>query len=374
MPVRLLCPGLLLPDGLRGICKSCGLPSSLGTCTNVPNGSPDVLARCADMGAPACSTDGFCDGNGACRLYTAGTSCAPPSCGAGKSSQTSGRTCDGRGVCQAPTMLSCAPYLCNGTTACNAACTSDGDCLSGNICDPATNKCGNKQRLGQPCSSTNDCLTGNTCVDGVCCNAAACGTCQACNVAGNAGNCSNVPLGTTEPHGLCAANPPCGNTGSCNGAGACQQASTTVSCGTPSCTGATYTPISHCNGSGGCAAPTAVSCGAFVCGGGVCKTTCTGDADCVPPTTCQGGNCALKANGATCSLGNQCISGFCTSGVCWAPPPAPPASVQHQRPRLVRSTGRRNARPRGAMPRRSPLRQHRRVRRRGRLPAGERGR
>ena len=297
-------------------CKSCGLTGSQGTCTNVANGKADPKQSCADMGPASCSTDGFCDGNGGCRLYDATTSCASPTCPSPTSTATSGRTCDGRGVCQPATTISCAPYVCNGTTACKAACTSDADCLTPNICDPQTNLCGNKRRLGQSCSATSDCLTGASCVDGVCCSSSACGTCQVCNVAGSAGNCTNVALGVTEPHGLCTANPPCGNTGACNGAGACQQAATGVSCGTASCTGSTYTPISHCNGTGACAAPTASSCGNYVCGGGVCKTTCTADADCVAPNTCQGGNCARKPNGLACASASQCISGFCTDGVC----------------------------------------------------------
>ena len=38
--------------------------------------------------------------------------------------------------------------------------------------------------------------------------------------------------------------------------------------------------------------------------------------DCVAPNTCQTGHCALKPNGLTCTSGSQCISGFCTDGVC----------------------------------------------------------
>ncbi len=297
-------------------CKSCSLLGSMGTCTNITNGSPDPKQMCADMGPASCSTDGFCDGNGGCRLYDAATSCAAPTCPAGTTTATSGRTCDGRGVCQPATTLGCAPYVCNGTTACKGACTGDADCLLPAICDPLTNLCGNRFRLGQSCTATADCLTSASCVDGVCCSASACPTCQACNVMGSAGNCTNVPLNAAEPHGLCSLNPPCGNTGACNGAGACQVSGTGVACGIASCTGTTSTPISHCNGSGGCAAPTSSSCIPYICGPNACKTTCAVDGDCVAPTTCQSGNCALKANGVSCTASSQCISGHCTDGVC----------------------------------------------------------
>ncbi|HEX3905469.1 MAG TPA: hypothetical protein VH853_21780 [Polyangia bacterium] len=307
-----------------GVCQSCALPAAPGTCSNVANGTADPEGTCHDQGNTSCGTDGFCDGSGACRKYAGGTSCAPPSCPTGSSTLTSGRTCDGKGTCQAPSTISCAPYVCNGSTACKAACSVDADCLSPEICDPATSLCGNKKRLGQTCAATSDCLTNNSCVDGVCCSASSCGTCQACNVAGSPGNCANVPANTTAPHGLCAASPPCGNTGACDGTGKCQLGGTSVSCGTASCSGATFTPVSHCNGTGACAAPTSSACtGGFNCNTSTqsCKTTCTADTDCVAPLTCQGSgstkSCALKPNGQTCPGGaSQCISGLCTDGVC----------------------------------------------------------
>ncbi len=118
----------------------------------------------------------------------------------------------------------------------------------------------------------------------------------------------------------CTASPPCGNTGACNGAGACQLAATTVACGTQSCSGTTYTPVSHCNGTGGCLAPTASGCSPYMCGGDTCRTNCSMDSDCVAPFTCQGTapnrSCALKANGLVCTAANQCISGSCVNGVC----------------------------------------------------------
>jgi hypothetical protein len=310
--------GVCCGTACTGVCKSCALSASRGTCSNIAAGDPDILSRCSDQGAPSCGTDGRCDGRGACRLYDASTVCAGASCPTGQSTQINQRTCNGLGVCQAATTQPCAPYVCNGSTACLGACTSDGDCLPPNICDPQTNRCGNKKRLGQSCATTNDCLTGNYCVDGVCCSTSACALCQSCNVGTSAGNCTFTPLGNADSR--CTPTPPCGNTGACNGAGACQLAATTVSCGTQSCTGSTYTPVSHCNGMGSCPASSAQNCSPYMCGTDTCRNTCAMDSHCVAPFTCQGTapnrNCALKPNGQACTAGNQCISGNCINGVC----------------------------------------------------------
>jgi hypothetical protein len=308
--------GVCCDSSCNGLCTSCALQSSLGTCTNVADGGKDPMSRCLDQGAMSCATTGTCDGLGSCRLYDAGTPCMPATCPSGSSTWTLTRTCDGKGTCKAATTQTCAPYLCNGLSACKAACTVDADCMAPSICDQQTNQCGNKRRLGQTCNATSECLTGNTCVDGVCCASSACGLCQTCST----GTCADVGSGKVEPHGLCAASPPCGNTGNCNGAGACEQASAAVSCGTASCTGATYTPVSHCTGAGSCAVPGTTGCSPYVCGGGVCLVNCGTDSDCVAPFTCQGSgstrSCALKANGLACTGGTQCISGNCVDGVC----------------------------------------------------------
>ncbi|HVU52112.1 MAG TPA: hypothetical protein VHL80_15545 [Polyangia bacterium] len=326
---RFCAQGVCCNSACNGSCQTCALSTALGTCSSVPDGAVDPQGTCQNKGAASCATDGLCDGKGACRLYAGGTQCAKPSCPTGGSTLTPAKTCDGNGNCVAAPAIACAPFLCNGATnqACNAACTADGDCLAPNICDPKTNLCGDKKRLGQTCAATADCLTGDFCVDGVCCGTSSCGACQACNVVGKAGACANVASGDAEPHARCAPQAPCGNTGSCDGAGACQQASAGVSCGTASCSGSTFTPVSHCTGDGACATATPSSCSPYVCGGSACLVACAGDGDCLAPFTCQGQpgakSCALKKNGLACTTGGQCISGNCVDGVCCGSPACP---------------------------------------------------
>jgi hypothetical protein len=307
--------GVCCKTACAGACMSCDLPATPGTCAPVESGGTDPTGTCVNAGASSCGATGFCNGAGACQLYGAGTPCAPTSCPMGQTSQALGRTCDGAGLCKAAVMQSCAPFACNGT-ACNTTCVSDNACAAPDICDLTVNTCGNKKRLGQSCTANGDCLTGNSCVDGVCCASAACGTCQACNIAGVEGTCTNVPPGDAEPHALCTASPPCGFVGTCDGNGACRNAPATTSCGTAMCSGSTLTPVGFCSGMGACK-QTPSSCGAYMCNGSACNTTCTTDGQCATGFTCDSGSCTnLTKNGKACTTGAECISGNCVEQVC----------------------------------------------------------
>ena len=82
VPLRILRTRCLLPDRVhRGLqVVRAGTPRAARAATRSRG---DTDARCSDMGPASCSTDGFCDGIGGCRLYDASTTCAPPSCGDG---------------------------------------------------------------------------------------------------------------------------------------------------------------------------------------------------------------------------------------------------------------------------------------------------
>jgi predicted outer membrane repeat protein len=128
---------------------------------------------------------------------------------------------------------------------------------------------------GQVCGAAHECASGS-CVDGVCCDTACDGACEACNLAGSVGTCSIEPNGTT-----------CGGGNICC-SGTCQQCCNNEQCANP-------TPICV---SGAC---TACS-GAHPCADG---EVCCGDS-CFAGICCEDGDCG--ATGNTCDT-HQCRCG-----------------------------------------------------------------
>ncbi|HXJ18822.1 MAG TPA: hypothetical protein VMT03_01210, partial [Polyangia bacterium] len=181
-----------------GKCQSCGLTNSLGACTNVPAGTVDPTATCADQGATSCGTNAKCDGNGGCQRYAQGTTCAGSTCPAGSTTFTAGSTCDGAGSCLTPNPTPCFPYQC-GTNVCKNSCTTDGDCASPAVCIGGS--CGLKGN-GQSCASGAECLSG-FCAQGICCGTACNMPCQSCGLAASLGTCTNVANGSPDPQGTC---------------------------------------------------------------------------------------------------------------------------------------------------------------------------
>ncbi|HRI71329.1 MAG TPA: VCBS repeat-containing protein, partial [Polyangium sp.] len=154
---------------------------------------------------------GACSGTGTCQSYNSVACTQNSQC-------LSGFCADGV----------CCGNLCNQTCyACTAAKKGSGqDGVCGAIAsntDP-DNECGLtcngagacvKAPNGTACASAAECVS-NFCVDGVCCDNACTGACQACTVAkkgsGSDGTCGNIAA-NTDPDNECATN--------CNGAGAC---------------------------------------------------------------------------------------------------------------------------------------------------------
>src|SRR6185503_3955482 len=71
--------GVCCHSDCSGLCQSCAIEGSVGTCANVPVGA-DPHDDCPDEGATSCGRNGACDGTGACAVYAAGTICRAPSC------------------------------------------------------------------------------------------------------------------------------------------------------------------------------------------------------------------------------------------------------------------------------------------------------
>ncbi len=193
------------------VCQSCGVTGQEGSCQNIPTGQPD------NVPANTCVGTSSCDG-GVCKKNN-GQVCA----GAGEC--LSGNCIDG--VC-CNTACGAECFACNvagsvGTCTPNLAGTEGG--LNGNECTgggtptcDGQGACGTGGVQGIPCV-TGGCNAGLTCVDGVCCNNACSGLCEACvasKTGGTNGTCAGVTVGMDFDNECsggtpnCAANNMCG--------------------------------------------------------------------------------------------------------------------------------------------------------------------
>jgi hypothetical protein len=147
-----------------------------------------------------------------------------------------------------------------------------------------------------------ECASG-FCVDGVCCNAACTGQCEACDAAGLLGTCSPV-IGA--PHGARTA---CGGTGcaatKCDGAERSKCAAfadVTTTCAPASCTDGASKPEAKCDGKGACSTTaTTTACAPYACGTNACKTTCQNDMDCSGSNVCDTKTQTCVVADATCT-------------------------------------------------------------------------
>ncbi|HMY19183.1 MAG TPA: VCBS repeat-containing protein, partial [Polyangium sp.] len=233
--------------------------------------------------------DGFCCGNvctGSCYACSnakkgAGYDgvCAPINSGLDPDNECNPGECNGSGTCNQAQML-----LANG-----AACASGAQCSSGN------------------------------CVDGVCCDTACTGGCQACTAlkksGGTNGTCGNIAY-DTDPDNECA-------NGSCSGSGTCQfyngvACTTTAQCLSNYCVDG-FCCGNICNLS--CMACSAAKKGSGYDGAcGMIGNNLDPDNECNPGECNGSGICNQFAtpqpNGSLCTFNSNCISGFCVDGYC----------------------------------------------------------
>jgi len=303
--------GVCCDDACSGQCEACDAVGSVGECVAIsgaPHGS-----------RPACASDGTvcaggCDGidPDACAYPGSETQCREASCT--DAVATLEAFCDGAGACPDVQTQDCDPYECNGDR-CDGPCETDADCPSGTFC--SAGMCVDKFANGEDCAAANQCSSGN-CTDGVCCDDACQGQCEACDVAGHVGTCTPVE---GAPHG---SRQQCKGTGTVCG-GACDGVNT-LSCSYPgdetvcrdaSCTNAVAVLEASCDGAGSCPSEQTVDCSPYGCVGDQCDGDCTVDEDCEDGYFCAAGMCLLQfETGETCATDNQCLSGFCTDGVC----------------------------------------------------------
>ena len=208
----------------------------------------------------------------------------------------------------------CAPYIC-GATACNGNCTADSDCTAGNWCSGGV--CIPLLGPGQVCGGANQCASQH-CVDGVCCDTACNGQCEACAEPGSVGTCTPVAGAPRAARTPCASDGSmCG--GACNGTNpaACAYPGSSTTCRAPSCSSGVAVMAASCDSAGSCPAEQDVSCDPYTCGANACAGNCTIDTDCVAGDYCAAGICTPEnGTGVACGGANQCTSGQCIDGVC----------------------------------------------------------
>jgi len=288
-----------------------------------------VSAACADGVCCDRACTGKCEActgakkgsgaDGTCGPIANGTDpdkeCTAQSCTAGV--VTKAFVCDGSGACRADGTTSCGLYFCSGT-ACATSCASDVDCAPAAFCSGTM--CITDRDLGGACTSASQCKSG-FCADGVCCNVACSGPCEACTATrkggGTDGTCGNVAA-DTDPRDRCVPGTgTCAADGLCDGAGNCRSfAKAGTACGATTCSAGAVTG-KVCKGDSDSCVDATTPCTPYACGSTACKTTCATDVDCVASAYCVSNACAPKAaNGASCTEGRTCTSGFCADGVC----------------------------------------------------------
>lgn len=326
--------GVCCDTACTGACSACTASHKTsgvadGTC------GPRKAEWVGDTNCPASDpstcgiTGSYCDGAGACAKWSTDTTCGLGSCLDGDT-QNNVRKCDGNGTCPAQTTTDCATgYQCSGSS-CVTQCYNNTDYCSANYyCqdfkDPYYT-CQPKKSNGASCSYPTECTTGN-CVDGVCCDLACNGLCQACTSAltgSTSGSCKSITTGT-DPQGDCNDNGAgaCGQNGLCNGAGACQlYASGTQCADIGSCASETSRYIADtCNGTGSCVDKGTQACTAgYSCQAGVCNTQCTTDNQCASNYFCDTVNkvcLADRGSGQSCGRDQMCAGNVnCVDGVC----------------------------------------------------------
>jgi hypothetical protein len=321
-----------------------------GVCGAAKNGL-NPHSDCIAGSGGACGQTGFCDGAGSCSLATAGKSCGTGSVCEGTVAK--GQQCDGLGACvNNPTGTDCVPAKCS--MGCTTTCASDSDCDSSGFCDTSVHKCASKKKNGTACGAANEC-DNPFCVDGVCCNKPCGGQCEACNTKDAPGTCVPVNGAPIAPREACKAEPAtsCQQT-TCNGVDGTKCAGfvgAEVTCQAGACTDGKAVGEVHCDGKGNCPADAPKVCEPYACGDMACKSSCTTNADCHAPATCDtatskcvnaakcdGEHTLTSADGKTttdctpyncdasgtckssCAGSSECASpNICSVGVCVAP-------------------------------------------------------
>jgi MYXO-CTERM domain-containing protein len=184
---------------------------------------------------------------------------------------------------------------------------------------------------GTPCTGPLECLSG-ACADGVCCDTACDGDCDACTAelkgSGPDGSCGPMPVGTSCGETECS-------TGSvrsyaCDAVGTCEQSE--VSCEPYQCADAT-TCATSCGSDQDCVPETTCDLAADKCTAGICKDDVTlekpdGELQSCAPYRCDDGFCKTTCEAADdCAPNPACADVECVAGECQGVNCQEPAAV-----------------------------------------------
>lgn len=332
-------PGVCCDTTCTNACSSCEAvykQSGTGDGTCGGRRTDDYVGdtNCPSTAQSTCGTSGYyCDGNGACAKWSNTTPCSAGSCSDGDT-QNNQRMCDGNGTCLAQTTTDCsAGYQCS-SGACQTNCYDQTNyCTTNYYCQDFKvpyYTCQLKKSNGTSCQVSYECTSGN-CIDGVCCDKACNGTCEACTNAltgGTTGTCKNIAAGS-DPQNECTDNGAglCGTNGACSGSGSCQLYANGTVCLAASCASSTSRNVPDtCNGLGTCSDQGVQNCATgYACVAGACQTSCTDDTQCASAYYCdtvakqcvadktQGQACARDA---ACSGNANCVDGVCCDSAC----------------------------------------------------------
>jgi len=172
--------------------------------------------------------------------------------------------------------------------------------------------CHDLKKLGTMCTTSQECAGGAPCVDGVCCESACSGSCEACNQPDRSGLCRPLPSGDLPHagHPGCAAahDADCG--GACDGhtTDRCIFAELRTSCGADAtCTSGEFHPAGECDGRGTCEMTPVQKCGKYACDSqGGCLDQCAAPSDCAEGYNCNDGDCMHCVEDECGALGYQC--------------------------------------------------------------------
>jgi alpha-tubulin suppressor-like RCC1 family protein len=166
---------------------------------------------------------------------------------------------------------------------------------------PMTGEAGTLLANGAPCTLGTACTSG-LCVDGVCCESACAGQCEACAENGSQGRCvavAGVPRGV---RGACGGQgTPCA--GSCSGTNgaACSYPGMEKECAAASCQGGVALTRSVCDGQGACPTQTMVSCAPLGCAGAICAGGCSAQNPAPPTATATRASARPASRWARCA-------------------------------------------------------------------------